>query len=401
MLKVKKLQDEAQQVVEAARAIAQKADDERRGLTAAERAEFDQHMAKGRDLVAAIKNARTDEQVLKAASDLAREIDGPGRPGGSGLVSGRKSVSRWASSTADTLIKAAAGRSGQKALVSGSYGVPSAIRTDGTLPQRPTSILDLINRQADPAGLDGRTGNEFSYLRQTTRTNNAAVVADGGTKPTSVYTVTEISDKYRVIAHLSEEIPLRYFADNSNLETWLQDEMEYGLMLAVEDQVINGGGVIAQGQQGGPLDEIAGILEVATGSQAWATDLFKTTRKAKTTLVNSGQAPTAYVFSPGDSELLDLAQDQSKQFYGAGPFAAGPETLWGIPRISSPTVTDGTAILGDWTQATLLVREESTLAVDTGGDLFEENKARLRLEGRFGLAIHRPAAFVVVATASS
>ena len=44
------------------------------------------------------------------------------------------------------------------------------------------------------------TTAEYAYLRQTTRTNNAAVVAEGASKPTSVYSVTRIEQSLAVRA---------------------------------------------------------------------------------------------------------------------------------------------------------------------------------------------------------
>jgi hypothetical protein len=41
----------------------------------------------------------------------------------------------------------------------------------------------------------------YGYLRQTVRTSNAAVVAEGGTKPTSVFSVVRIEDSLDVVAH--------------------------------------------------------------------------------------------------------------------------------------------------------------------------------------------------------
>ena len=56
---------------------------------------------------------------------------------------------------------------------------------------------------------------EYAYLRQSVRTNNAAVVAAGAVKPTSVYTVTGIENSLVVIAPLSEGIPRYWLLDNS------------------------------------------------------------------------------------------------------------------------------------------------------------------------------------------
>lgn len=55
---------------------------------------------------------------------------------------------------------------------------------------------------------------EFAYLRQTVRTNNAAVVAEGAAKSTSVYSLTRSEDKPDVVAHLSEGVPRYWFTDN-------------------------------------------------------------------------------------------------------------------------------------------------------------------------------------------
>ena len=62
---------------------------------------------------------------------------------------------------------------------------------------------------------------EFAYLRQTTRTNNAAVVAEGAVKPTRVYTVAKLPNSLVVVAHLSEGIPRFWLIDQVSLETFI------------------------------------------------------------------------------------------------------------------------------------------------------------------------------------
>ena len=61
------------------------------------------------------------------------------------------------------------------------------------------------------------SGPEFAYLRQSVRTNNAAVIARGATKPTSVLTTVRVADKLDVVAHLSEGVPRYWFTNN---DTW-------------------------------------------------------------------------------------------------------------------------------------------------------------------------------------
>ena len=72
MSKLKQLQEAAQAAAKAARETAEKADREGRALTDAERTEYDQHMAKGRDLLEQIKVAKRDAEVLDQAKSLAQ-----------------------------------------------------------------------------------------------------------------------------------------------------------------------------------------------------------------------------------------------------------------------------------------------------------------------------------------
>jgi hypothetical protein len=61
------------------------------------------------------------------------------------------------------------------------------------------------------------TSAEYAYLRQSVRTNNAAIVAEGAAKPTSVYSVVRVENSLQVIAHLSEGIPRYWLLDNQPL----------------------------------------------------------------------------------------------------------------------------------------------------------------------------------------
>lgn len=406
MSTLKELQNEALAEAAAAKALAEKADSEKRDMSAGERLDFDAHMAKGKHLLERINSAKADAEVLAQAKAIARQIgplsDDPTDDGPHADAFGRKvRVSPWAKNAAEVIRKSAELAGGRKALVSGTYGVPNPISTEiFSMGQVPTTFLDLIpTTQAPSDNPDVPTGNTFTFLRQVTRTNNAAIAADGTTKPTSVYTIEEVEDKYRIIAHLSEAIPLRYFDDHANLREWLRSEMEYGLRLALETQLVSGEGVIASGSPGGPKDEITGILETSgIVTQAFDTDIFRTCRKALSVLQAYGAAPTAYVLSLTDAETIDLAQDDASRYYSTGPFAAGPGTLWGLPRLTSTALSAGTAILADWNAAELLIRDEAELAVDTGGDLFEKNQTKMRVEGRFGFAVKNPTAFAKITT---
>ncbi|WP_299166988.1 phage major capsid protein [uncultured Arthrobacter sp.] len=418
MSKLKTLQDAARAEAKAAREIAEKAHTESRDLTSDERASFKGHQEKARALFPQIEQAKADEEIIAASKALADGIGGPF--GVSRRDLGRKG---WANETVKSLRGSMTDQRGAgiKALVSGTIGVANpvgdGITTDGAAPR---TILDLLRGESpedlarvgigvgDPDkpgsvlyqsaeqlasslfGGDGGGSNTFSYLRQIVRTNNAAPVADNALKPTSIYTVSEIEDRYRVIAHLSEAIPQRYFHDDRSLGEFLASEMALGLEWEVEAQALSGDGT---------GENLTGILSTSgIQIQAYAADLLTTTRQALTKLQVRGMTPTAWAVNPADAEKFDLLREGTGDgaFLLGGPGSGAASSLWTIPRVPSNAVPVGTAVLADWTQARLQVRQDATLHVDTSGELFKQNQAIFRVEGRFGLAVKRPSAFVSV-----
>lgn len=348
--------------------------DAKGAMSPADRSQLDQYGAKVSSLVAQIKayGATSSAYVPDEAQQFFRSMspDQLGSAFSGALDFGSKAAQA---------VKAAGGELGIKALLSGTVDVPSPITTDVVrTAQVPTSFLDLITNRRP---IDGT--NTFNYLKQTVRTNNAAPVADGAVKPTSVYTVQEVEDRVRVIAHLSEAIPERYLADHRELQRFLEVEMRAGLMLALESQVATGSGT---------GENMTGLLTVSgTTAVAFATDTLTTARKAVTALQNIGEQPNAWVLNPADNEAFDLLKSTTGEY-----LREQGDALWRLPRVVSAKVPAGTAILGDWRYAQLVIRQNATLAAGQPGDLFTRNQVQLRLEGRYGFAVLRPSAFAIV-----
>src|SRR6476620_8719906 len=158
---------------------------------------------------------------------------------------------------------------GMKALApSGAAVVGQEMKPDPVaLGQPALSLLDVI-----PVLPHAQT--EFAYMRQTVRTNNAAVVAEGAVKPTSVYTVNKIPNSLVVIAHLSEAIPRFWLVAKVSLETFVSSELEFELRLAVEAKVL------------ADCNATSGIQ-----LQAYATSLLTVLRKSITKLETVGYTP--------------------------------------------------------------------------------------------------------------
>lgn len=330
----------------------------------------------------------SDDAMRKAISELGEGIggladDGPDHVGRARV---KARTGSWATAVADQMTTMA-DRLGVKALTTGSIGVPAPLLDEvvelATAPRRITDLL--IDRETLPGG------NSFNYLRQVTRTNNAAPVADQAVKPTSLFAATEIDDRVRVVAHLSEPFPERYLADYATLSRWLESEMQEGILAAIEGQVVAGDGV---GENMVGLTALSGTITVPFSS-----NMVTTLRKARTTMEQVSETPTAWLFNPADLEAIDLlrADGATGEFLVGGTSPAGSNIFGNLPLVASPRVTAGTAWLGDWRQVRLVVREEMRLDADRSGDRFTRNEVVLRAEGRYGLAWLRPSSFAEVA----
>ena len=380
--KMKSLQDAAQASVAAARAIAEPVSAAGREMTASERSAYEGHMKSGRELLSRMQALKSDETILAAAESLADEV-GPlaKTPLGSLRTGTHVSGSAWAAKAA-ARVSSTAQQFGVKALISGSVDVPNVVQPGVVeMPDNPSRLIDLIVNRAELS-----EGREFSFLRQILRDSKAAPVADGNLKPTSTFTFENVEDRARVVAHLSEPIPERYFADHKGMVDVLESEMFRGVLAAVEAQVIAGDG---EGENMTGILETSGIVTVP-----FAIDTFTTIRKARTRMQLLEEAPTAWVFNPTDAEALDLTVDLEGRY---AVTTSSLDNIFGkIPRVVSASVPAGTALLADWNQCGLVVREDIKLDADRSGENFTKNLVTLRAEGRFGFAVNRPQAFAVV-----
>lgn len=384
MSKLTELRQQAAREATAARHIVEKAAG--REMTANEKTTFDQHYREALRLKAKADTTEKDQSVLDQAQALAREVGDPIGGPVSGKTSYGRITSPWAQAASAKLAEKA-GRVGIKALVSGSIDVAAPLSPGiAEVPDFPRRLIDLVlDREAI-------SGNVFTFVQQTARTSNAAPVADGQVKPTSNYTFEEVEDRARVVAHIVEGIPERLLADHANLERLLSDELEADLVREVEDQIVAGDGV---------GENFPGLLSTSgTVAVPFFADLLSTCRRARTVLDDLGEVPTAWCFNSADLEAIDLMRENTGGA-NTGGFMVNTSTLdnvfgSGLPRIGVPSLPPGQAILGDFRQCRLVVREDARIDADRSGDNFKANVVDVRCEGRYNVAVLRPQAFAVL-----
>jgi HK97 family phage major capsid protein len=223
---------------------------------------------------------------------------------------------------------------------------------------------------------------QFAYLRQSVRTNNAAVVADGATKPTSIYTVVKIEDQLDVVAHLSEGVPKYWLVDNASIAQFLGNEMRYGLQTAVESVVLS------------TVNATSGIV-----TQAYATSPLVTLRKSMTKLETNGYTAGAFVLTPADWESIELVLTSTNALeYQGLPFDPVARRLWGVPVVVTNAQAGGVshtlatgAVAVDTDNVGVLIEWSET----SNADDWSKNLIRARCEGRFAASVYQPAGVVV------
>lgn len=376
------------------------ADELGRELTADEAASLDEATEKAKLLDSSIAQAKADLGVIAQAKALAGKIGKPKTgdddepPAATGHLA---FTGKHAKALASRIVKAmpkttvsggTVNSTHTKALASGQQTTSTIVLPNVVETGRPAqSLLDvLLARIVAPS---------YSFLRQSVRTNNAAPVAEGGTKPTSVVSVVAVENRLRVVAHLSEQIPHYLLSDNADLERFVADELLWGLRKAVETEVISGDGT---------GEHFTGILETADiDDQAFATDALTSIRKALTKLDVSGYEPGVIVLSAGDWESIELLEVTSGATDVRGvPIDSVARRLWGVPVVLNEGLGAETGLVIGQDAVTL----DHDGAVDVRwsenvADDFAKNFLRCRVEGRFGVSVNQPAAVVKVATAAA
>lgn len=269
-------------------------------------------------------------------------------------------------------------------MVPDQYGLVPFLR-------QPLAIRDLVTGATTES-------NSVEFVQVTAETNNAAPVAEAtdvtaggvGVKPQSDIAMLRVATSVRTIAHWIA-ITKQALADAGQLSSYVNDFLLYGLELVLESEMINGDGT---------GEHLLGILHTPNIlTQAYATDIFATTRKAKTQVRLQGRVvPTAYAFNPADTETIDLLRNNEGNYYYGGPTAVMTPRLWGVPIVESEAVPAGTAILGAWNWAVLWDRMQGSLSMsDSHQDFFVKNLIALLAELRAAFGVIRTKAFAQIA----
>lgn len=250
------------------------------------------------------------------------------------------------------------------------------------LPMRMMTIRDLLTVVPTASG-------SVDYARQTTRTNNAAPVAEGATKPTSVFVWEQVNAPMRVIAHLAK-ITRQAMDDAQQLAGEIENEMRYGVGIAEEVQLLSGDGT---GQN------LTGMIPNATAYSAPITIADATMiDKLRLGLLQAELAlyPTdGIILNPADWAGIELTKTGEGAYVFANPMNMAGPRLWAKPVVSTTAMTIDKFLVGGFKLQTLYDRmQPEVLIASENADDFEKNLYTMRCEERLALAIKKPAALI-------
>lgn len=252
-----------------------------------------------------------------------------------------------------------------------------------SLPKRRFTIRDLL--PVVPIQT-----SSVDYPKQSTRTNNAAPVAESAAKPYSDYVWTNATAPVRTIAHLAK-LTRQAMDDAPRLVGEVDSEMRYGLGLVEEAQILNGNGT---GQN------LSGIMTQATAYAAPITIASPTSidmlRLAMLQASLALYPATGIVLNEADWARIELTKTTDGAYLFANPQGTVEARLWGLPVVPTPAMAIDAFLVGNFqVGATLYDRMGVEVLISTeNADDFEKNLATMRAEERLALAVKRPAAFI-------
>jgi HK97 family phage major capsid protein len=111
-------------------------------------------------------------------------------------------------------------------------------------------------------------------------------------------------------------------------------------------------------------------------------------------MLGNGEA-NGVAINPTEWQTILTAKDTTGGYLQGGPFSPVASTVWGVPMLPTPAMAAGYSLVGDYSQgAQVFVREGvNVLISDSDLDDFTNNRVTLLAEGRFALAVWRPAVF--------
>lgn len=235
--------------------------------------------------------------------------------------------------------------------------------------------------------------NAYQYIKYgftTTETaTGPAVVSEGSAKPESNYSGTIETGTIKTLAHWTK-MTEQMIADNGNIVTFINDDMQYQLNKVIDAQIVNGTG---SGQLKG-LSASGNYTDYITGAGIDTGDtVIDLILKVKTKMEAANIRNISLLLNPVDWCKVLCSKNVNKDYLIPGIVDIPQQRIWGVPVILSGSVTSGKFHMGNFYEGgKIFERQGVTVEMDRSGDDFEKNLMTLRVERRLDFAVVQPKA---------
>lgn len=250
----------------------------------------------------------------------------------------------------------------------------------------------LMVRSLIPSGQT--SSNVIQRTEEDVFTNNAAMVAEGATKPESTITFKRGQIAVEKIAHwlrASSEV----LSDAPMLRSYIDNRLTYGVNFKEEDALLNGNGTSPQ------LDGLLNAGNFTAYSNIAVTgvvpvDAVDDIRIAKEQVNSSFLTATGVVMNYVDWAKIEMLKDGDGNYLHSSITSGLAPRLWGMRVAPSHSITAGNFHVGSFAMGAMIWDRWALriMASTEDRDNFVNNKVTILAEKRLALEVFRPDAFV-------
>lgn len=226
-----------------------------------------------------------------------------------------------------------------------------------------------------------------------TYTGNAAIIAEGATKPQVQPAFKRVTITPATVAGWTS-ISNQALSDSTALYNAVEIVLRRSVNIVLDQYVMNGCKLAGY--------EWEGLVALAKAETSKYASLVDAVSESASNLQVDGFQPTAVIVSPADYLSMIVAQDKQGRYLG-GEYLDLPDTLSrpnvrGLPVFQSPSCPAGKAMVFDGNA--LELNEVDTMSVMVGNinDDLIRNLSTIRGEGRWGCSLFVDGAIRLVST---
>lgn len=403
------LEAEVNRLVSQAREVTRKAEDENRGLNQEERMKVEGLISETNHLKARIAEFDDNDRLMEAIESASGPV---GRPTTEDPSQSKTLGEAFVKSTAYAgLMK----RGLVGSWTTGPIGFGSKLNdADGNriVAESGSPIFGGGTNTLDPQILPGVQGpveqritvadllgqgqtdtNAIVYLKETltvpgafmSSNSSAVLTSEGGLKPAAQLDFNKVTasvDKIATFLPISDEM----LEDQPQVASYINGRLQLFVRQAEENYIV--------------VKLYANAGRSSSATEVDGTNMFDGIAAAMMHVrTEAGLEPDGLLVSPLDAAKMDVLKSTggTGQYFSGGPYGQPNQNPWGLRRIVTSSVANGSPLVGAFREgATLWRRGGMTLeASNSHADYFRRNLTALRCEERLAVTVFRDRAFQV------